>query len=254
MMPPPQADLEADYRRQLQARYGIVFNQLLTLVNMPIKRFGSMLLSKGEFHDYLELLRQSHSADNLTGVMCRSLLSLDWQGYAYDCDFNQMLDLPVEIGLDRARARKAATADPLGRFEDLDLSYSSEVKYYEAPFQVKANTGMLLVDDFGRQKMSTDELLNRWIVPLEKRYDFLNLASGKKIQVPFDQLIIFSTNLEPNDLCDDAFLRRIPYKVEVIDPDEDIRVCQRAYLHPKGSCGADPTRTLSPTNPRISES
>jgi hypothetical protein len=77
-----------------------------------------------------------------------------------------------------------------------------------------------VIDDFGRQKMSTDELLNRWIVPLEKRYDFLNMSSGKKIQVPFDQLIIFSTNLEPRDLCDDAFLRRIPYKVEVVDPDE----------------------------------
>jgi hypothetical protein len=78
-----------------------------------------------------------------------------------------------------------------------------------------------VIDDFGRQKMSTDQLLNRWIVPLEKRYDFLNLPSGKKIQVPFDQLIIFSTNLEPKDLCDDAFLRRIPYKIDVIAPTED---------------------------------
>ena len=73
-----------------------------------------------------------------------------------------------------------------------------------------------MIDDFGRQRMSTDQLLNRWIVPLEKRYDFLNLPSGKKIQVPFDQLIIFSTNLEPKDLVDDAFLRRIPYKIDVI--------------------------------------
>ena len=96
VLPPPQADLEADYRQQLQARYGIVFNQLLTLTNMPIKRFGSMLLSKGQFHDYLDLLRQSHSADNLSGVMCRSLLSVDWRGYAYDCDFNQMLEMPLK--------------------------------------------------------------------------------------------------------------------------------------------------------------
>jgi predicted ATPase with chaperone activity len=78
-----------------------------------------------------------------------------------------------------------------------------------------------LVDDFGRQTMPVDELLNRWIVPLEKRYDFLNLPSGKKIQVPFDQLIIFSTNLEPKDLVDGAFLRRIPYKIEVCDPTKD---------------------------------
>jgi hypothetical protein len=78
-----------------------------------------------------------------------------------------------------------------------------------------------VIDDFGRQRMTTDELLNRWIVPLEKRYDFLRLVNGKKIQVPFDQLIIFSTNLEPKDLVDDAFLRRIPYKIEVPDPSEE---------------------------------
>src|SRR5262249_39487848 len=82
------------------------------------------------------------------------------------------------------------------------------------------NCGSLLIDDFGRQRMNHMELLNRWIVPLEKRYDFLTLASGKKIQVPFDQLIIFSTNLDPKDLVDEAFLRRIPYKINVPDPDE----------------------------------
>ena len=91
----------------------------------------------------------------------------------------------------------------------------------EAPLQLKSNCGILVIDDFGRQRMRTDELLNRWIVPLEKRCDFLNLASGKKVQVPFDQLIIFSTNLEPKELVDDAFLRRIPYKIEVLDPTEE---------------------------------
>ena len=91
----------------------------------------------------------------------------------------------------------------------------------EAPLQVKSNCGTLVIDDFGRQRMSTDELLNRWIVPLEKRYDFLRMVNGKKIQVPFDQLIIFSTNLEPRDLVDDAFLRRIPYKIEVPNPTEE---------------------------------
>ena len=85
---------------------------------------------------------------------------------------------------------------------------------------MKSNCGTLVIDDFGRQRMSTDELLNRWIVPLEKRYDYLNLPSGKKVQVPFDQLIVFSTNLQPKDLVDDAFLRRIPYKIDVVDPDE----------------------------------
>src|SRR5262249_6695543 len=94
-------------------------------------------------------------------------------------------------------------------------------KVSEAPLQMKSNCGCLLIDDFGRQRMDPLELLNRWIVPLEKRYDFLTLASGKKIQIPFDQLIIFSTNLEPKDLVDEAFLRRIPYKVNVPDPDEE---------------------------------
>jgi hypothetical protein len=102
----------------------------------------------------------------------------------------------------------------------LEVTLNTATNVSEAPVQLKSNCGTLVIDDFGRQRMTTDELLNRWIVPLEKRYDFLNLASGKKIQVPFDQLIVFSTNLEPKDLVDDAFLRRIPYKIEVIDPDE----------------------------------
>lgn len=102
----------------------------------------------------------------------------------------------------------------------LEVTLNTATNVSEAPIQLKSNCGTLVIDDFGRQRMTTDELLNRWIVPLEKRYDYLNLASGKKIQVPFDQLIIFSTNLEPKDLVDDAFLRRIPYKIEVVDPDE----------------------------------
>jgi hypothetical protein len=104
--------------------------------------------------------------------------------------------------------------------DHLEVTLNTATNVSEAPVQLKSNCGTLVIDDFGRQKMSTDQLLNRWIVPLEKRYDFLNLASGKKIQVPFDQLIVFSTNLEPRDLVDDAFLRRIPYKIEVTDPDE----------------------------------
>ena len=104
--------------------------------------------------------------------------------------------------------------------DHLEVTLNSSTNVSEAPIQMKSNCGTLVIDDFGRQRMTTDQLLNRWIVPLEKRYDFLNLASGKKIQVPFDQLIVFSTNLEPKDLVDDAFLRRIPYKIEVIDPDE----------------------------------
>ena len=102
--------------------------------------------------------------------------------------------------------------------EHLEIQYNPATGISEAPVQMKSNTGLLLIDDFGRQRMSVDELLNRWIVPLEKRYDFLNTSNGKKIQVPFDQLVVFSTNLEPKDLVDDAFLRRIPYKIEVPNP------------------------------------
>ena len=104
--------------------------------------------------------------------------------------------------------------------ETLDLVYSSEVKYYEAPFQMKAMNGMLLIDDFGRQKVSPVDLLNRWIVPLESDVDNITLHTGKKVQVPFDVFTAFSTNLDPTELVDDAFLRRVRYKLEVQRPDE----------------------------------
>jgi radical SAM/Cys-rich protein len=94
-LPPPQETLEADYTRVLQQDYGIVFNRLFTLANMPIQRFGSILISKGEFGAYLDLLRHAHMDANLDQVMCRNLISVDYRGYVYDCDFNQMLDLPL---------------------------------------------------------------------------------------------------------------------------------------------------------------
>ncbi len=104
--------------------------------------------------------------------------------------------------------------------ENLEIYYNPATKICEAPLQMKSNNGCFLIDDFGRQRMQPIELLNRWIIPLEKRYDFLTLPSGKKIRVPFDQLILFSTNLEPKQLVDEAFLRRIPYKVNASDPTE----------------------------------
>jgi hypothetical protein len=100
----------------------------------------------------------------------------------------------------------------------LDLTYNSLSKFYEAPLQLKANGGVFLVDDFGRQRMRPEDLLNRWIVPLESRVDYLTLHTGKKFQVPFDVLTIFATNLDPSSLADEAFLRRIPYKIPVEDP------------------------------------
>jgi radical SAM/Cys-rich protein len=95
-LPPPQTTLEAGYKEHLGSQYGIVFNELFTITNMPIQRFGSMLISKGQFTDYMDLLRNAHRDDNLDSVMCRNLLSIGWQGYAYDCDFNQMLGIPLK--------------------------------------------------------------------------------------------------------------------------------------------------------------
>jgi predicted ATPase with chaperone activity len=105
--------------------------------------------------------------------------------------------------------------------ETLDLVYDETNKFYEAPFQMKANGGLLLIDDFGRQQARPRDLLNRWIVPLEKRVDFLTLHTGRKIEIPFDVLIVFSTNLAPRDLVDEAFLRRIRHKIEISDPSWD---------------------------------
>jgi hypothetical protein len=100
----------------------------------------------------------------------------------------------------------------------LDLTFNRVSKFSEAPLQLKANGGVFLVDDFGRQRMRPEDLLNRWIVPLESRVDYLTLHSGKKFQVPFDVLTVFATNLEPRTLADEAFLRRIPYKIAIEDP------------------------------------
>jgi radical SAM/Cys-rich protein len=97
-LPPSQEALEADYKRVLGEEHGVAFNRLYTLANMPIQRFGSMLISKGQFDTYLDLLQHAHLEANLPGVMCRSLISIDYRGYVYDCDFNQMLDLPLRRG------------------------------------------------------------------------------------------------------------------------------------------------------------
>ena len=138
-----------------------------------------------------------------------------------EAPMEQTGDLMEERDLDERWVRIKRPTIVVGgelTMEHLEITFNRDTGISEAPVQLKSNCGILVIDDFGRQKMRVDELLNRWIVPLEKRYDFLNLSSGKKIQVPFDQLVIFSTNLEPRDLVDDAFMRRIPYKIEVENP------------------------------------
>ena len=113
-LPPPQAQLEADYKRILDERFGVAFNRLLTIANMPIQRFGSTLVTRGTFQDYMKLLRGAHRAENLESVMCRSMVSVDWRGFLSDCDFNQMLGLPLAV----AGKRPLHLSDALAR--DLD--------------------------------------------------------------------------------------------------------------------------------------
>ncbi len=124
--------------------------------------------------------------------------------------------------------------------DNLEIRHDTTSNVSEASLQMKSNCGSLLIDDFGRQRMEPQELLNRWIVPLESRIDFLTIATGKKIQVPFEQLIIFSTNLDPTDLTDEAFLRRIPYKVEVADPNEEEFHHLFEYCASSMNCEYDP--------------
>ena len=116
VLPPPQAALQQDYRRELQRRFDLHFNELFTITNMPISRFGAVLLARGEYHTYMQLLRDNFSAANLPGLMCRNTLSIDWQGYVYDCDFNQMLDLPMLDSslLSTDRRRHIADLPPIG--------------------------------------------------------------------------------------------------------------------------------------------
>ncbi len=125
--------------------------------------------------------------------------------------------------------------------EGLDLVFDDTHKFYEAPFQVKANGGILLIDDFGRQQVRPRDLLNRWIVPLENRVDYLTLHTGRKIEIPFDVLVVFSTNLPPRDLVDEAFLRRLRHKIEISDPSyEDYREIFRRVSQQKGIPYSDP--------------
>ena len=117
----------------------------------------------------------------------------------------------------------------------LDLVFDDTNKFYEAPFQVKANGGILLIDDFGRQQVRPRDLLNRWVVPLENRVDYLTLHTGRKIEIPFDVLVVFSTNLPPRDLVDEAFLRRLRHKIEITDPTyEDYREIFKRVSQQKG--------------------
>lgn len=143
----------------------------------------------------------------------------------FDPAYHEQVDLPSDShSFDRRWVRVRRPTVVVGgelTMDGLELRHDAVSNVCEAPLQMKSNGGCLLIDDFGRQRISPADLLNRWIIPLENRHDYLTLPSGKKIQVPFQQLIIFSTNLDPSDLVDEAFLRRIPYRIEVKDPNEN---------------------------------
>ncbi len=158
-----------------------------------------------------------------------------WIPYAIEVDGQiiKVFDLhnhqPVSMeGLERHDERWLKIKRPIVivggemTIETMDLIYSQTVKFYEAPFQMKSNGGTLVIDDFGRQRVDPHDLLNRWIIPLEGRVDYLTLHTGKKIEVPFEQLLIFATNLDPSDLVDDAFLRRMGYRLFVTPPDKEM--------------------------------
>jgi hypothetical protein len=146
----------------------------------------------------------------------------DDPGAATNADRGRLFrDAPHDLRWRRIRRPVVITGGEL-TLEMLDLRYNPTANYYQAPLHLKANGGVFLIDDFGRQIVSPKALLNRWILPLEERIDYLTLATGKKFAVPFEQLIMFSTNLEPRDFVDDAFLRRIRHKIHIPTPDREL--------------------------------
>jgi hypothetical protein len=211
------------------------FSDLLINENM-LKRIGPAINSgRGMFLYGASGNGKTSIAERVTKALGESIwipraLSINGEiMQLYDPNHHHERPLEVNAGLldqrqiDRRWVRIVRPTIVVGgelTMANLEVTVSPGTKVSESPLQLKSNCGTLVIDDFGRQRMSIDQLLNRWIIPLEKRYDFLNMPNGNRIQVPFDQLIVFSTNLDPRELVDDAFLRRVPYKIEVIDPTE----------------------------------
>jgi len=200
-----------------------ISEQLLDLLGPAVNSSGGLFLYGAPGNG------KSTLATKITGCFGQQI----WLPYAvidgneiikvYDPAFHEEGEQPPESGgWDRRWLRVRRPTVVVGgelTLDNLEIRNDRAANVCEAPLQMKSNCGCLLIDDFGRQRISPEDLLNRWIVPLENHHDYLTLPSGKKIQVPFQQLIIFSTNLDPADLVDEAFLRRIPYRIEVRDPD-----------------------------------
>ena len=153
----------------------------------------------------------------------------------YDPALHQRLEQSVDHEQDGRWARCRRPRMMVGgelTIEMLDLQFNSSTRFYTGPVQMKANNGILIIDDFGRQRVSPEELLNRWVVPLDRRIDFITLAGGRKIEIPFDMLVVFATNLDPAKLADEAFLRRIQTKIKIdfMTPDQFREIFRRLCM------------------------
>jgi hypothetical protein len=223
--PSKLAPKAADLRRALAGLQ--IDSRLFSQLGEAISSIGAMFLYGAPGNGKTSI------AERLTAAFGPTI----WIPHVIDVDgeFIQLFDpivhteVPVDIQTQSQRPdnrwayirRPTIIAGGELTLENLEMGKRSAAGLVEAPLHLKSNCGTLVIDDFGRQRVSTVDLLNRWIVPLEKRYDYLTTPCGRKIQVPFNQMIVFATNLEPRQLVDEAFLRRIPYKIETLDPTED---------------------------------
>jgi predicted ATPase with chaperone activity len=217
--------------------------------------FSNLVLSKQQI-ETLGLVVDSRRSLFLTGpagsgktsaatALHAALRGEAWVPYSLEIDgqiirvFDPHVHHPVEAPATRYDRRWIKIRRPIVivggelTLESMDLIYAQNLNYYEAPFQVKANNGVLIIDDFGRQRMEPHDLLNRWIIPLENRVDYLTLHTGKKIQLPFEQLLVFATNLDPKDLVDEAFLRRMGYRLHFTSPSAETysQILQRYFAY-----------------------
>ncbi len=235
--PVPLLDYVQSVKQQALSRVHVTYEQVteafsdLTLSPLMVRRVGQALSSSSTM---LLFGNPGNGKTSIAERMIRPCGDAIWIPRALNVDgeiirlfdpaIHKVMPTPTPVPHDERWVRIERPILIVGgelTLSALELAYNSSSHTYEAPVQMKSNCGVLLIDDFGRQKVDPEHLLNRWIVPLEKRVDYLDLSNGKRICVPFEQMLVFSTNLRPADVVDEAFLRRITYKVEAPDPTEE---------------------------------